>query len=89
MAARFALGQIVATRNALLRLTRADIMSAIGRHAIGDWGEICSDDAKANEQSLKEGLRLLSAYTAENGAKFWIITEADRSVTTVLVPEDY
>ena len=58
------------------------------RHARGDWGDLCPEDRKENELSLKEGFRLLSVYgTGER--RFWIITEADRSVTTVLLPEDY
>lgn len=89
MPAKFSLGQIVATPNALSHLTKQDIDAAIRRHVGGDWGDVCTDDAKENELSLKEGFRLLSVYRAENGTKFWIITEADRSATTVLLPEDY
>jgi hypothetical protein len=88
-AAKFALGQVVSTPNALSQLTGEDILSAIKRHQSGDWGELDEHDRKENELSLKQGFRLLSVYRASNGVKFWIITEADRSVTTVLMPEVY
>lgn len=55
----------------------------------GDWGDLCEEDRQANEDALNRDLRLLSAYSDRNGAKFWIITEADRSLTTILLPEDY
>ena len=64
-------------------------MTALSRHVKGDWGELDEDDRQGNERSLREGYRLLSSYTSKSGTKFWIITEADRSVTTVLLPEDY
>jgi hypothetical protein len=83
------LGQSVATPNALAHLTQADISAALARHAVGDWGDLCAEDKQVNDQAVVEGSRILSAYQAANGTKFWIITEADRSVTTVLLPEDY
>lgn len=86
--ARFRLGRIVATPNALSRLTNKDILMGIQRHQAGDWGDV-GEDRRENELSLKQGFRLLSVYHAASGIKFWIITEADRSVTTVLMPEDY
>ena len=86
---KFPLGQTVITRNALAHLQPQDYAEALARHARGDWGEICVEDRRENQHALNLGLRLLSAYTASNGLKFWIITEADRSVTTVLLPEDY
>src|SRR5262245_27867924 len=58
------------------------------RHVTGDWGEVCREDAQSNDAAVKEGARILSAYTL-NGQKFWIITEWDRSVTTFLLPEEY
>ena len=85
----FPFGQTVITSNALARLHAEDVYQALGRHARGDWGELCPDDVAENELSLREGFRLLSAYTDRNGTKFWIITEWDRSATTVLLPEDY
>lgn len=59
------------------------------RHQAGDWGDLCEDDRNENELSLLHGLRLLSAYTLPNAVKIWVITEADRSSTTVLLPEEY
>ena len=87
--AKFSLGRIVATRNAIEKLTWEDMLIGIQRHQAGDWGDVCADDRKENELSLEKGFRLLSVYQSASGVKFWIITEADRSATTVLVPEDY
>ena len=83
------LGQTVITANALDRVHPADVDQALQRHAHGDWGNLSADDKAENGLSLKEGFRLLSAYEDRNGTKFWIITEADRSLTSVLLPEDY
>jgi hypothetical protein len=88
-AAKFQLGQIVATPNALNHLTQDDIHSGIIRHQSGDWGDLGEDDRKENGLSLERGTRLLSVYHTSNGVTFWIITEADKSSTTVLMPEDY
>jgi hypothetical protein len=85
----FALGQIVATPNALARLTQDDIMRGLQRHAAGDWGDLDKDDREENDLSLQKGFRLLSVYHAANDLKFWIITEADRTSTCILLPEDY
>ena len=87
--AKFQLGRIVATPNALDCLTQDDIRSGIIRHQAGDWGDLDADDRKENDLALERGSRLLSAYQASNGVTFWIITEADKSSTTVLLPEDY
>lgn len=87
--ARFRLGHIVATPNALVQLTQQDILQAIQRHQAGDWGDVDAHDRQENEWSLQRGLRLLSVYHSATGVKFWIITEADRSSTCVLLPEDY
>jgi hypothetical protein len=86
--AKFPLGQIVMTANASDQLAAEDIQQGLTRHAAGDWGEVCEGDREENELSLKEGFRLLSVYRSGE-TKFWIITERDRSVTTVLMPEDY
>lgn len=83
------LGQVVATPAALGVLTQADMVAAIRRHASGDWGDVDADDRAANDDSLRHGTRLLSAYTSAAGVRFWVITEADRSMTTVLLPDDY
>jgi len=87
--AKFLLGRIVATPNALEVLTEIAIRSALARHMRGDWGDLDEHDKAENELSLAQGFRLLSAYQSAEGTKFWVITEADRSVTTVLLPEDY
>jgi hypothetical protein len=87
-AGRFPLGEIVATGNASRRLTTEEVLAALQRHADCDWGNLCPEDAMLNEDALARGGRLFSAYG--NGTRrFWIITEADRSVTTVLLPGDY
>ena len=85
----FPLGRVVITPNAQEALEHADIHHALQRHAFRDWGDVCTEDKAENELSLKEGFRLLSAYADRKGTRFWIITEADRSATTVLLPEDY
>ena len=88
---KFPLGQIVATPGALEALQIAEQSPAafLNRHVTGDWGELCDEDKKANDISLRHGYRILSAYTTGVGEKIWIITEADRSVTTILLPEEY
>ena len=83
------LGRTVITPNALHTLDPRDVYGAITRHARGDWGEVCPQDAQENELSLRRGFRLMSVYSDRNGVKFWIITEADRSSTCCLLPEDY
>ena len=87
--ARLRLGRIVSTPNALVQLTPADILIAIQRHQAGDWGDLEEHDRQANGRALTTGERLLSVYHSAKGTKFWIITEADRRVSTVLLPEDY
>lgn len=66
-----------------------DPLAFLIRHLAGDWGEVGAEDWHANEESLRIGERLLSAYTTSNGTKFWIITERDRSSTCFLLPEEY
>ena len=86
----FPLGRLVATPGALaLCGPQPDLLfPLIARHAMGDWGTVCNEDKDANNQALLDGNRLLSAYEFHD-AKVWVITEADRSVTTVLLPEEY
>jgi hypothetical protein len=86
----FPLGKTVATPRALDALERAGIAPAslLVRHQNGDWGELSPEDADANQQGLDHGDRILSSYPVGDG-KVWIITEADRSATTLLLPEDY
>ena len=89
--ARFPLGQLVATPGALSALTEAgdSPTSFLRRHVVGDWGELDEDDRRENERSVSAGCRLLSAYTTSTGLRIWIITEADRSSTCILLPEEY
>lgn len=86
---KFSLGRLVATPHAISSLSPENIRNALRRHAIGDWGYLSEEDRLANEQALLGGERLLSVYRSEAGVKFYVITEWDRSVTTVLLPEDY
>jgi len=89
---KFPLGRIVGTPGALDALKEAGVLPAwaLDRHVSGDWGDVCHEDRQANEEALREGLRLLSAYRLpETGVKLWVITEWDRSATTLLLPEEY
>lgn len=88
--ARFPLGRILATPGALETLDGAGVAVSglLSRHQSGDWGELCREDWDANEQALAHGARLLSAYPVGT-EKVWIITEADRSATTLLLPQEY
>ena len=86
---RVPLGKVVITANAQDILASVDINTALARHQSNDWGEVSKSDWRANDNALKNGERILSAYTSTKGSHFWIITEADRSYTTVLMPGDY
>jgi hypothetical protein len=90
MAALFPLGFVVATPAALALLEEYSIDPGelLARHQSGDWGDLCAEDRKMNDRDLREGGRLFSAYDTPAG-RVWIITEADRSVTTILLPHDY
>lgn len=87
--ARFRLGRLLSTPGAMKRVPNGEMLRALGRHVAGDWGNVCPEDAEANETAVNERARLLSSYTTREGVRFWIITEADRSLTTVLLPEEY
>jgi len=86
---KFELGQVVITRNAHETIDVNDVQAALQRHANGDWGDLEAEDQQMNDLALRTGDRLLSAYQDGYGVRFWIITEADRRVSTVLLPEDY
>jgi hypothetical protein len=86
---RFPPGALGMTPAAADALTQTEILTALRRHMAGDWGDVDEHDWQENELSLREGFRLLSAYHTDAGLKFRILTEADRSHTTVLLPEDY
>lgn len=85
----FPLGQIVATPGALNEVPHEERIAALARHVRGDWGDCCPVDWASNNEALTGGLRLFSVYHTNAGKKFWIITEADRSATTLLLPEEY
>lgn len=87
----FSAGQIVATPGALVLLedTKKAAFEFLSRHLRGDWGDLCPDDKAENELSLKHGSRLISNYHITDSDSLWIITEADRSVTTLLLPSEY
>ena len=87
-AVNFPLGEFAVMANATLRLSTEEILNSLRRHASGDWGDLCPEDALANDTALHQGGRLFSAY-GKGEERCWIITEADRSATTVLLPEDY
>jgi hypothetical protein len=88
---KFSSGSIVATPGALeaFRASGEDPLPFLQRHLAGDWGELDEHDVRENELSLEHGWRILSCYRLSDGIRIWIITEADRSVTTVLLPEEY
>ena len=88
---KFQPGRTVATPGALAALEASGEapVGYLARHIAGDWGDVDEHDRRENELSLTHGFRLLSAYTLNSGTKIWIITEADRSATTVLLPEEY
>jgi hypothetical protein len=89
--ARFSLGNIYATPGALAALEEAEdtVPQLLQRHLTGDWGDLVEEDKQENEFSLQHGLRIFSAYKLSTDTKLWIITEADRSVTTLLLPSEY
>jgi len=89
--ARFQLGRMVATPGALEALANSgqDAIEFITRHGQGDWGDLTEDDKRENEFSVGKELRIFSAYHLKDETKIWIITEADRSATTVLLPSEY
>jgi hypothetical protein len=88
---RFQLGRLLSTPGALRALEKNNqgVLEFIQRHAKGDWGDVCEEDRKENELSLQYGFRLISVYSLNDGTKIWIISEANRSATTLLLPEEY
>lgn len=88
-AKRFPTGQLLSTPGVLREIGVEEMMAAFYRHSMGDWGDVCPEDWRSNDHAIRHGLRLLSAYHSKSGQKFWIITEADRSATTILLPEEY
>ena len=88
---RFSLGEIVATPGALSVLEKSGQppLLFLIRHVRGDWGEVGKEDWMANDEGMENGGRLLSAYRTTLGERIWVITEGDRSVTTLLLPDEY
>jgi len=88
---KFPLGRTVITRGAdeAFQRTGEDVAAFLRRHNGGDWGEMGKEDVEVNEEGLRDGQRLMSAYYLKDGTKIWIITEWDRSVTTLLLPDEY
>jgi hypothetical protein len=94
---RFPLGHIVATPGALEATSNEQRLRCLALHAAGDWGCVCADDWQANDEALRDGERILSAYPIDAAKPckgfgdntLWIITERDRSVTTFLLPDEY
>lgn len=85
----FELGQLVMTPGVAAATTDDERMLALKRHVTGDWGDVPREDVLQNDWALQNGARLLSSYVSSTREKFWVITEADRSVTTLLLPEEY
>lgn len=85
----FLMGRLLITPGARDAIDYASVVGGVRRHVRGDWGELCAEDKAANDAALQHGARLLSAYRGRDGTKFWIITEADRESTTVLLPDEY
>lgn len=85
----FPMGHIVATPGALQVATQIEMQRFLYRHCHGDWGIVCPEDAEENEFALVNGYRLFSAYKTSAGDMIWVITEADRSYTTILLPDEY
>ena len=86
---KFELGQVLITPGARDDLNLRDVASSLVRHAGGDFGDVCEEDWALNEEAVEDEGRILSAYHDRNGVKFWIITEYDRSATTILLPSEY
>ena len=86
---RFHPGRILITQGAMIELPIEDILKALVRHLSGDWGELEELDWKANDEALEYGGRIFSRFKTREGNRYWIITECDRSVTTVLLPREY
>lgn len=89
LSGQLSMGEIVATPNALRNISEDDILLALWRHAGFDWGNVCDMDWQSNNEAAEKGFRVLSVYKSFLDEDFWIITEADRSYTTILMPKDY
>lgn len=88
-APKFNLGRVVITRGAQAVLEEDDVKVALTRHRVGDWGDLCQEDAALNDAALTDEARVLSVYFSSKGVRFYVITEWDRSYTTILLPSEY
>ena len=86
---KLSLGEVIVTPGAALKLPAEDVTAAVHKHARGDWGELDFENSQLNDLRLQEGGPIASIYRASNGVKFYVLTESDRSVTTVLLPEEF
>jgi len=89
MAMKFEVGQLGITPGAQESIPMNEVQVALRRHASGDWGKVCDEDKSQNEWALRNAARLMSVYESVSSETFWIITEADRSSTTILLPSEY
>ena len=91
MTPKFLLGKVIATPGSLQALLASGQQPAefLARHHAGDWGDVCEEDGRQNDEAILDGSRILSAYRLANDQKLWIITEADRSSTCLLLPTEY
>ena len=87
--ARFQMGHLGASPAVLEVVPKEELFQLLERHLCGDWGDVSDNDARANEQALRHGLRIMSWYRTSGGARIQIITEADRSATTILLAKEY
>lgn len=87
--AKFELGLLFISDEAQAALLPTDVTAAVRRHLSGDWGNMCEEDKRTNDEALQNGGRLFSEYISESGIRFWAITEWNRSATTVLLPHEY
>jgi hypothetical protein len=85
----FEIGKLVATPGALATLTPEESLTLLSRHVSEDWGDVPPDDAAENEFSVEHGFRVVSSYRTSSGTRVWVITEADRSSTCILLPEEF
>lgn len=89
MAMKFEAGQLAITPGAQNLIPAKEVQVALNRHVTGDWGDVCEEDQAQNDWALSNAARLISVYESGAGERFWIITEADRSSTTILLPSEY
>ena len=89
MERKFELGTTVMTKSVFAKINFDFVRECVIRHASGDWGDVCKADRLLNDRAVESGERILSSYTDDEGNKIWVITEWDRSTTTVLLPEEY